>query len=181
MYRNDTGYPSVTEVLMPWIDAEWFLPIHAERGSAVHAALSAHLRGIWSRPLPPEWQGYYDSGRRWIDQMVDRAFLVEERLIDPVLGFCGKPDLVAVLKGDAGASLADWKTSQATARWWRLQSAAYRHLAKSDRGIQTHRGLCVRLKRDGSGGLVDDYGNGYQMDLNVFLGGLATHRFFKAT
>lgn len=173
-------YPSVTQIIRPHIDTEWFKPEHAARGTAVHAAASAHLLNVWSPPLPPEYQGYFDSFRRWSDIMIDKILLVETRLYDHKLGFSGKPDLIAILKGDEHPAMADWKTSQAVAKWWPLQDAGYRHLAAKDRGIVCHRGLTVRLKADGSGCLVTEHPRDYRPALNIFLGELNTFKFFKA-
>ena len=171
-------YPSVTQVMKPYINTDFFKPEHAERGTIVHAACLCDIQDLWHPPLKPEYQGYFDSWKRWADNMIVKVILVETRLYDHDWGLKGKPDLAAVLKGDTMASLTDLKTSQAEQRSWKLQIAAYRHLLRKDKGISTHRGMCVRLKSDGSGCLVDEYARDYRQDLNVFTGILNAHKYF---
>ena len=178
-YENKTGLPSVTEILSPYISKEWFTEESRLRGDAVHAACSAYLQGLFIPPLASEHQPYFDSAKRWIDCAVDRVILAEERLIDPVRGYCGKPDLIAVLHGDEYPVLVDFKTGQATAPAWRLQIAAYRKLAATDKKILTVRGISVRLKSDGSGALVTEYPKDYSVDFNIFTGLLNAHYYFK--
>jgi hypothetical protein len=170
-YENLTGLPSVSDVLAPYIDKRWFTDESRTRGDIVHAATASYLLGLYSPAVPPEYQGYVTSIKRWIDDMVVEVILVEERLIDKRLGYCGKPDAIVRLKGDHGLSLPDWKTGQSQLKIWRYASAAYRHLAKVDRGIDTLRGFPVRPKKDGSGVLpVDDYARDIRADFNIFLG-----------
>lgn len=178
MYSNPTPYPSVTQILKPYIDTEWFTPEHAKRGTTVHAACEAHLSGLFMMPLPPEYQPYFDSFRKWVDQVVDRVVLSEERLVDSARGYCGKPDAILVIKGDDTNSLWDWKTSQAYQPWWLLQGSAYRSLAKVN-GIETSRGGSVRLKKDGSGCLIDMWPDNPSKDMNIFTGLLNAHNFFN--
>lgn len=178
-YRNDTGLPSVTQILSPYIDSTWFTQESRDRGEAVHAACAAHLMGTFCPPLDPEHQPYFDSARRWIDMAVDLVVLTEERLVDPALRYCGKPDLIAYLKGDKQPTLIDFKTSQAAHPVWPLQITAYRKLAQV-KGIGTARGISLRLKADGSGCLPKEYKS---MDRywNVFIGLLNAHHFFNPT
>lgn len=173
-------FPSVTTVLKPWIDVKWMKEEHRERGSAVHRAISTHLKGLWSPPLPVEYQGYLDSAKRWLDAMVDEIVMVEERLIDQQKKYHGKPDLLAKLKGDDSGiiTLVDWKTAVAIHKTCPIQIAAYRNLAKADmKGTETHRGMSNRLKKDGKMPLVDEYKN-YALDFNIFLSALNTYNYF---
>lgn len=180
-YDNPTGLPSVTEIIRPYIDTEWFTPEHTERGSAVHAAAAAHIQGLYVIPIKAEWQGYFDSFRRWVDMVRPEPVLIEERLVDRTLGDCGKPDLIAKLPGQELPDLIDWKTSQAEAPWWRLQACRYRELAWVDRGITTGRGYSVRLKKDGSGALLPkrDYPATDTYARNIYMGLLNAHKFFQ--
>jgi len=150
-YTNETGYPSVTTILRPYLDTEWFTQEAAERGTAVHGATAAYLRGAWTMPLPAAWQPYFDSARQWIHAAVKEPILIEERL----------------------------KTSQAYYKWWEIQAAAYRHLAFVDRGIKTERSLSVRLKADGSGVLINEHPQRTAEDMNIFRGLLNAHNFFN--
>ena len=172
--------PSVTQIIKPYVDTDWFLPEHAERGTAVHAASLSYVQGLWVPPLLPAHQPYYDSFQRWADMAIDKVILVEERLVDPKLGFTGRPDLICIIKGDSLPSLPDIKTGQAYQIYWRLQAAAYRHLAVTAKGIHTHRAFSVRTKADGSGCLTrPEYPKDYRGDFNIFLGLLNAFRYFS--
>jgi len=175
-------YPSVTQVLKPYIDDQWFKDEHRIRGQKVHAACLCDLQGLWFPPLPAEYQGYFDSWRRWADTMIVKVILVETRLYDHRLKLKGRPDLIAILKGNGELVLIDLKTSQAAQKTWPLQISAYRHLAKVDKGISTHRGVAIRLKSDGSGCLLPpggEYARGCRRDFNIFIGLLNAHHYFK--
>ena len=178
-YENLTGLPSVSDILRPYVDARFFTDESRTRGDLVHAAAAAHLLGLYSPPVPPGYQGYVDSMKRWTDDMVVEVVLVETRLIDSRLGYCGKPDAIVKLKGDHGLSLPDWKTGQSQSKIWRIQNSAYRRLASTE-GIQTMRGFSVRPKPDGSGILpIEDYGQTLARDWNVFQGLLNAYKALK--
>ena len=108
--------------------------------------------------------------------MIDKVILVEERLIDKARAYCGKPDLIAIIKGDSEPTLVDYKTSQAQAKWWPLQAASYRRLAEVDRGIICHRSISVRCLKDGRVAKADENQN-YARDLNVFIGMVNTWNY----
>lgn len=172
--------PSVTQILSPYIDKTWFDDESRDRGSAVHGACACHLLGLWYLPLKKRWQPYFDSFKKWADLAIDKIVLVEERLEDINLGFVGKPDLICVIRGDTCNSLPDIKTSQAYFQIWRLQTAAYRHLAKVAKGIHTHRAFSVRTKNDSSGCLTTpEYPRDYSSDFNLFLGCLNMWKFMN--
>jgi len=178
MYINNTGVPSVTDILKPYIDSRFFTDESRDRGEAVHAAIAAHLEGLWVKPLQPDWQLYVESFKRWADLVINEVILVEKRLIDPELGFCGQPDAILKLKGNDFLTLADWKTSQAFQDWWILQGVGYRHLAKKDGGIETGQQLSVILKKNGSGCKVKQYDN-FNYYFNIFIGVLNSYKFFN--
>lgn len=177
-YSNPTPYPSVTQIIGPYIDKIWFKPEDSARGTAVHGAMKSYALGAWAAPLKPDHRGYFDSGRRWFDLMVESVKLVEVRMVDAALGYCGQPDLICRLRGDDAYALVDWKTGVAKANWHPLQVTAYRMLASVDKGINTGRGMVVRLMADGSMAQMDEYKfeSRYQ---NVFIGLLNSWRFFN--
>jgi len=171
-YSNTTGFPSVTEVLQPWINNQWFTPDACARGSAVHRALAEYLQGkpAFLITMPADWCGYFDSGRRWIDAHVTEALVVEQRLVDERWRFCGQLDLVCKFKDIATAdwlALIDWKTGP-PALWHRLQIAGYRHLAKAN-GQPTTRGMTIHLDADGGAPKVEEHAHNYESDLNHLL------------
>jgi len=175
-YINDTPYPSVTEVLCPWINTTWFTPESRDRGSAVHHELAEYINGkpAFLVNLPPEWRGYFDSGRRWIDAHVIEVLLTEARISDPQWRFCGQPDLICKTKLHSSI-LLDWKTG-AKARWHRLQIAGYRHLARPV--WPTDRGLTIRLHPDGSMPSVDEHPANIEQDLSRLLSAVNLWWFF---
>jgi len=178
-YENKTGYPSVTDIIGPYIDKTWFTEEHTIRGSAVHNAIEAFLKGLFVIPLKEDYQPYFDSFRRWFDIAVDDVVMAEERLVDEDLGYCGQMDAILKLKGgDFDGTLADWKTSQSYQPWWRIQGESYRRLAEKEKLIVTDRSISVRLKKDGTGCLINE--NKYPaQSWNVFQGLLNAHKFFN--
>ena len=176
-YSNDTGYPSVTTIIKPYLNTDWFTEEHSTRGSLIHDCCCAYLQGEWLLPeLPIYYQGYFDSFKRWADATLDKILLLETRLKDDSLKFCGQPDFIGTIKGSDKVVLLDWKTSQQYHKWFALQGAAYRHLARVDAKIDTDASGSVRLKKDGSGCLVD-YPQKDQF--NIFLGLLNAHNYFN--
>lgn len=179
MYKNETGLPSVSDILSPYIEKSFYTDESRNRGEIVHAYAASYLTGLFCPAPPDEWKGYCDSGKRWIDENVDRVVLVEKRLIDKKKGYCGKPDLVAILKHNPGTGLFDFKTGQAEARSYPIQNAAYRHLA-SVNDIPTNYGQTIRLKPDGSGTIIRTYPANYQREMNLFQGLLNSYRYFNS-
>lgn len=175
-YNNPTPYPSVTDVIAPYIDKGWFTDECRERGSAVHAVCEAHMQGLYAPKLISTWQLYVDSFKRWADLVIDKIILAEVRLVNDSLGYCGKPDAIITMKGTDKVILVDWKTSQGRQKWWELQICAYRELAEYN-GIKTQRGLSVRLKKDGLMAIADEYPD--MKAWNIFVGLLNSHRFFN--
>jgi hypothetical protein len=174
-YSNDTGLPSVTDILRPYVDATWFTPLAAERGTRVHAAIENHLRGEFVVPLPADWSGYFDSFRRWADAVQPEVVLIEERLIHPRLRYCGKIDLVARTGG--ADVVIDWKTSEAVPRAAIVQAAAYRELYDAQ-GCRSNDAAVVRLRSDGSRPLVEYVGRDQGTAFNVFQGLINAYYYF---
>lgn len=179
MYTNETGLVSVTTVISPYINPEFFTTESAERGSAVHSAISAYLSSVYVIPLKHSWNLYFKSFVKWHSQNIEKVYFVENRLISgSLIKYCGKPDAILKLKNDQGVYLVDWKTSQAYQKWWAIQGAAYIKLAK-DAGYKITGGMSVRLKKDGSGCLVDRWPEDSTYDYNIFLSLYNAYKFFN--
>jgi len=173
--------PSVTEVLQPWctfngISREVLLQA-CIRGDAVHAYLSNIAEGLPVMAIPPEYEGYVQSGRLWLQEMVVEVEAVEERFVDPDFQFHGQPDLIAILK-DKKRILGDWKTGAMPQKSWPLQMAGYELLADK-RGIKIDRYGTVQLFATGKIGKFLDY-SGDIRDRSLFLQAVNLWRYFHS-
>lgn len=148
-YENNTGFPSVTTILEPFVDKRWFKKIHRDRGSAVHAAVSSNLKGLFVPSLPPAWQPYYDSFLPFREHIVE-VILVEERITDEDQGYTGQIDLIALMDDHYNnmTALIDWKTSQAMYRTFPVQLGGYCGLSQRVKKIVPDIGICCRLRKD---------------------------------
>ena len=148
-YLNETGFPSVTKILSPFVDSKWFKPEHAKRGEKVHGAISSRLRGLFVPSLPPAWKPYYDSFLPFFEH-IDKVLLVEERLSDEDEGFCGQPDLVAQMDNTYNNAIAliDWKTSIAKAKWWKPQLGGYSKLLMNKTEFVPSIAISARVRKD---------------------------------
>jgi hypothetical protein len=167
-YKNDTGLPSVTTILSPFIDTKWFKKEHTDRGSACHDAMLAHALCIpyYGRTFNPLWKPYVESGKKWFKENIKRVLLAEERL--EIAGdYCGQPDLLAVLNSGLIA-LIDWKTSVSVAKYWRFQLGGYMPLIHANTDFRIDVRMSVRLRRDfGKPCLVNEY-NDHEYDIGIF-------------
>lgn len=169
-YVNDTGLPSVTDILNCYIDTRWFRKEHTDRGSGCHDWMACyalglpHIGKVWN----PLWNSYAESGKKWFDQNVKDVLMVEKRLkIDGL--YTGQLDLVAILV-DKRTALVDWKTSQAKAKTWKGQTAAYQNLVQENAGIDIDVRVSVRLRSEFQKRALDNYYTDFQKDLNNFNG-----------
>ena len=171
---------SVTQVLGTFADFSKVRPdvlAHAaKRGTEVHQACAAYAKGLWILALSAEAEPYFQSFRRWFDSMVEEVAAVEAELVDDVLGFKGHPDIIPRLKGDKLFSVIDYKTPAAKSRLWAAQLGAYKHLAEKA-GYKIGRVATLRLKKDGSRALFDDYPLAAQ-DFEAFFHALQAARWF---
>ena len=155
-YSNESGLPSVTQILSCFVNQSFFTDECRERGSAVHSAIKSYLLGVWSPPINPEWQGYVDSGKLWIDTNVKDIILAEKRLCDRVHGYTGQLDLAASLKNRrVGVGVIDWKTSISAAVTWKGQIAGYDRLCNANGTKTGDWGCSVRLRKNGQIALAD--------------------------
>ena len=158
-YENNTGYPSVTDILSPFVDKTWFKPEHARRGDAVHGAIKSELSGLFTPSLPPNWQPYLDSFRRF-KKHIKKIILLEERIVLEDEGYCGQLDIMAEMdeKFDNAVALGDWKTSVAKYKWWLGQLGGYGNLAIKVKKVVPDIVFSARLrKEEGRDVLVDVY------------------------
>jgi len=181
-YSNETGYPSVTDILSPWVDTQWFKPIHAKRGDAIHGAVKLDLQGMFVPSLPPAWQIYVDSYYPFKKHIVE-IIGIEERLISQEEGYCGQYDLLARMdeRFHNAIALLDWKSSQAKYSWWKPQLGGYANLIIKKKGISPDIAISARLRKDpGKKILIDVYDkNDIQHFMHWFNAARVCHQNFK--
>ena len=181
--------PRQSEVLaLKIVDDQWFTEVDRERGTLVHKAVNAFIRGLFIPGLK-QHQGYLTSFTSWFEAMVKEVryadgWINEDgiwRWHGPLvsqLGFTGSPDFIGILTGDKLLSVVDWKTSVSKQQAWQLQvSGAYR-VAAEDNGYKPI-GRCLSLRLDKGGGQakVTEYGS--KMDIVIYLGLLNAWRFME--
>ncbi len=119
--------PRVTEIIRDVLGG-WFPsdPWYLERGTAVHDAMAAILRGK-AFDCDPRIQGFVDAGRKFIADtgaiMVNVEDKVEGRVESQVHQFCGRFDAILKIKGCD--TLIDWKTNDADDERVALQLGGY--------------------------------------------------------
>jgi hypothetical protein len=143
-YSNDTGLPSVTNILKPWIDTRWFTEESCIRGDYAHDCVSSYLTGQMMFTSRPEYDVYFKSFKKF-EPRIKKVLLVEKRLADYDLGFCGQMDLVFVDE-DEVVTLCDWKTSKAVMKYYQLQLGGYSILLKSQTKFVPKKLMIVRLR-----------------------------------
>jgi hypothetical protein len=120
---------------------------------------------------------FYESFLKWV-QVAAPAFLsVEEEFKDERLGYKGHPDAIIRLAGEKRLTVIDYKTPMSLSRSWFPQIAAYAHLARVS-GYDVHRGLAVRLRRNGGTPMVTE------VDVDgepwaAFMNALGAYKYFK--
>lgn len=175
-------FPSVTTVLSPFADFSRVRPEvlehAAQRGTKVHALCEAYAQGLWIPRIDEECAGYFDSFKRWFDATVVEVLAQEVELVDEQKGYMGHPDMICRIKGDNDAVMIDLKTPAAQSPAWRLQLAAYWRLGTLA-GYPITRSGSLRLKKDGSRAIFNEYTGSHAHDLNVFLNCLAAWKYFN--
>ena len=178
------GFPSVT-VVIGTVFKHWFnfdrvpedvLEAAKIRGTDVHAICANIALGFPPLTVPSEYQGYIDSFMRWRDLMVDEFLLVEERLVDPDLGYHGMPDLI-IRSRQGEIILPDLKTPAALMPTWKWQIPAYDHLAARNLGFMIDRCGSLRLKADGGAASMKYYEDrDRRRNFTVFLSALNVYK-----
>jgi len=148
-YVNETGFPSVSDVISTWVDKRWFTENSRIRGTYAHDRIEADIKDdFFVYPVDADFENYYDSFLEFKENRIKKGFIFcEERLADKDLGFCGMPDLVFQDVDDM-ITLTDWKTSVAISKTWPLQLGGYSILLKTQRDIICQKNIIVRLRKE---------------------------------
>ncbi len=168
-------FPSVTQILQPHTGMDELMrrfpaaiQAAAARGTAVHAACEAVAANLPAIGVSPEHWGYVNSFFAWFAN-VEEVVMTETRLYDYTLGYHGQFDLLCRMRGDKFLSLWDYKTPDKTAKTWPAQIAAYRHLGEVNNLPSISRGGTIRLRKNGTLPIVNDFSKTYRQDWNVFI------------
>lgn len=126
-------YPSVTRILTQTLgDAFSGVPqdrleFAQNRGNMVHMAVQLLTAGEldWTS-VDPRIEGYVRAAERFHIECPGKIVYTEHRMVDPVSGLAGTPDIVKFVRGRR--SLIDYKTGQQMKPRMRLQTAGYKKL-----------------------------------------------------
>jgi hypothetical protein len=170
-YENNTGYPSVTDVLSPYIDKRWFKPVHRKRGTYAHNGMSAYANCLWFPANRDGWNGYIESGKRWFDKHIDKILWVERRLKDDEYRLTGQLDVLALMRDPWKGQIAliDWKTGVAEQKTFRFQTGGYMHLGKINGVERIDTRIAVRLRKEGSKTALHNEYKEHDFDISIIL------------
>lgn len=176
------GYTRVTEILSVYKNFDQ-VPAHilyqaCERGTKVHDLCELYALHMLIEKPCEEVKGYFYSFKNWFDTYVTDIVMVEERLFDRDLFLTGKFDLLCKTKGSDKLVLVDYKTCALSDRSWCLQMAAYSALLYKMHDIEVDRRITLRLRKDGSSPILDEYFN-HQNDKKLFFNQLEIYRYFN--
>lgn len=127
----DPKYTRVTEILYPFsglasLDAGIVLNA-AVRGTRVHNACEAIMKGIGVWNPGNDIQGYIHSFEQWWS-LGQEIITIEERFFCDELLITGKVD--CIVKTPQGLAILDLKTSYKPSKTWPLQGSAYAYMAR---------------------------------------------------
>lgn len=174
------NWPRVSQVLQPYTDysmvPEHVLTRKTEIGRTVHQYCAGIAQGLWMPQILPECAGYITSFQNWFDTYVEEVIFLEKELSDPVYHFIGHLDFYGRLK-KLGLALLDWKTPITLYKQWKVQLASYKRLLDV---IKRPVDLIASLQLNPEGKIpkMTRYQDSAE-DLNIFLGLLNGHNYFK--
>lgn len=186
MYEKTSRFPSVTQILSPYSDLTG-IPDHvlltaSERGTAVHSYCAAYARKEWVPDPPEDLKGYFKCFQKWFDLYVDEVYLTDDvELVDPILKYCGHPDLLCRSKKQGGVLLIDLKTPvNVKKQMWGCQIAAYKGLIDEAKGYpQIDRIGSLRLNSEGKAAKFDEFTENLIVYRGYFIAALQLYKFFK--
>lgn len=111
----------------------------ADFGTAIHSACEVYALSR-EEPRDEELLRFFQPWQRWFDENVERVDSIEQVFVHPALGYAGRVDMVALLRG-IGWCVVDFKTQKvkrgprgvrpAFYETWPLQLAAYQQAMAS--------------------------------------------------
>jgi len=153
-------YPRVTQIISPYSGYSKvprnYLEAACERGTAIHKACEAYLRGE-KCDIKTEW-GHYLMSFVVFAPLITKIHSTETSLQDDTLKYRGTYDLLAEIQGYSGLTLVDFKTSYAPQKTWHLQLSAYKNLIELT-GAEVSHVLVLHLQRNGAPAKVIEFEN----------------------
>jgi len=144
----------------------------AEFGSYIHDWCHDVVRGCTPFPDP-----LVDAFAQWFKATVKEVVLAEKPVWSDRYRYAGRPDLVAILKGDRSIpTVIDIKTTTDIWPEMGLQLAAYQQ-AMEEQGIKTKRRIIVHLSKKTEKLKTKEFSN--SMDFNMFLYALSLYKYFE--
>ena len=128
--------PSVTRALGRYVDLQHIPPerlqLATARGTKIHDYIFMDLAELWVPPalITPEIEGYWNSYLIFKNTMIEKTYLIEEKLTCTCWGYTGILDWCGILRGEEGLTIIDWKSPINQGKTWRSQVAAYWHLVE---------------------------------------------------
>lgn len=153
MKKQRFRYPSVTEILEPYVDFSMVKPevlARAKaRGTIVHQLTKGLITYGVAVNIPEKYKGYVDSFLQWYHDSVSSVLISEKRIYNEALRLCGQPDLVVVLKNEQVPRVIDIKTPAGKYPTWKGQICAYKFLYDQEYGELTDMPGHLRLRENG--------------------------------
>lgn len=173
---------SVTQIIHRYSDYSRVpadvLQAASERGTLIHQVCAAMASGLWVPDCADSDAPYILSFSQWFEAVVADVVAVEPELHCTAYRFKGHPDLICRLQGDDCLTLIDLKSPVQKQKTWRLQIAAYRHLAL-EKWPNIKRVGSLRLSPEARPAKFDEYSGTLEADFNVFLSALNLWNFLK--
>jgi len=159
-HLDGVAYPSVTTIMQEVgvIDTTFYNEAGAERGTAVHDAVSAMVRGdldmkdMSQHPQIEEVGGYLEAFNWFQIENSIVPIEVEQVFVSREYKYAGTVDLAAEMDGEK--YLIDWKTG-GHQRWHGLQLAAY--AIGTERPNDEWKRAVVLLKKDGNYSILTEH------------------------
>lgn len=175
------GHIRVTEILKPYVSFDKVDPVvlarAADRGTRVHKYCQLYVQNLLIEKIDEDCKPYVESFIQWFDARIEKVWASEVRLSCSKYLISGKPDLLATIKGDTAETLLDYKTPQQVSESWRLQTAAYRYLLRTQ-GIDVSRRVCLILDKEGGLPKFNEHTE-HETDERLFFNAVELFHFFK--
>lgn len=121
----------VTEILSRWSGLDRIptdiVENAAARGTRVHNACEAIMKGLGEWGIDNEIRPYVESFKQWYTPDM-KILAIEQRFYCNDLHITGQVDMI--VNTDHGACIVDLKTSSSPSKTWPLQGSAYKYLAR---------------------------------------------------